>query len=190
MAKQEAGSRMHLLMTCRCKALSTLANRYVHLPPSYPLQKPAVVRRRLSVLFLRIQEGSPLYQLMLRSKMGRSKSADIVAQKWALLLNYHRRPECAYCNRLRALQSGETFVQALQLEHGNGNHFDDSEDNLDRSCPDCHSELTAYDLRVGIGHHAETACPLQLKRRLYEGLLDYIFCLPHFFAFLISFRYC
>jgi hypothetical protein len=88
------------------------------------------------------------------------------------------------------LQPGETFVQALQLEHGNGNHFDDSEDNLDLSCPGCHSELTAYDLHVGIGHHAEAACPLQLKRRLYEGLLDYIFFLPHFFAFLISFRYC
>jgi hypothetical protein len=72
------------------------------------------------------------------------------------------------------LQPGETFVQVLQLEHGNGNHFDDLEDNFDLSCPGFHSELTAYDLRVGIGHPSSN---LPHPREWVIGL----FPLQHFF---------
>jgi len=174
-AKKTEGSRMHMLMTARFKGLSTAENRYAFRPPSCPAQKPAVITRRLAALFLIIKPGSHLHQILTaRQPKCRRSATEVDIQKWGLVYSFRRHPECAYCNNLRPLLSGETFLQASQFEHGNGNHFDDSEGNLDLACPGCHATLTAYDLLVGVGHRDDAACPLRLNRRLYQGLLEYI----------------
>ena len=77
----------------------------------------------------------PRYFLVLHKEFSRRKSGTILK---AALLEIGRPNVCEYCG-IEPIWNGKLLV--FEVDHKNGKYWDDREENLAITCPNCHSQM-------------------------------------------------
>ena len=83
----------------------------------------------------------PRGYLILRKELSRRVSGTILK---AILLEIGRPNVCEYCG-IEPIWNGKELV--FEVDHKNGKHWDDREENLALTCPNCHSQQPTNGIR-------------------------------------------